>query len=102
MTDAFGYRPELGPSAEVVGVQVAEGKRPDTLQPVVFVYLRFAMDDADDFAYIELPKATDIELPDGVAVTAQLALPLSLDQAESLRSELERWIKRAREKHWES
>lgn len=76
MSDAFGYSndPRV---ADVYGIQVAEGKRKDTLEPVVVIYFRASEDEE------------------------QVGFAVPLDMAENLVGELQRWTVRAREKHWE-
>ncbi len=101
MTDAFGYRPEDKHQVKVAAVQVGEAKSEDTLEPHVVVYMRFAMDPDEDFAYIEIDKATDLDLPPGEAATQQLAMPLNLTMAEYLIDQLQWGVKRARERHFE-
>jgi hypothetical protein len=74
--DEFGYRrdPRV---RELHGVQVAEGKHSETLQPIIVLYVR--------------------EDEDG----EQIGYALPVDIAEGLAGELARWVRRAREKHWE-
>ena len=80
MTDAFGYAP-AGPVSSVVGVQVAEAKHADTLEPAVLVRIR--LDESEAF----------VLQPDG-----RLTVALGLEMAEDLAAELVRWAPRAREK----
>lgn len=74
--DAFGYTREPVQHIPVYGCQVAEGKVVDTLEPAVFVYFRDERGNRTGYM-------------------------LTPDMAEGLAGELERWARRAREKHWE-
>jgi hypothetical protein len=74
--DAFGYRTEhdVHPA---ISLRVGEGKHSETLQPAIMIYFRIEHDEEP------------------------VVLALELTLAEFLRDELERWCRRAHEKHFE-
>jgi hypothetical protein len=74
--DAFGYRGD-DRVIDAAGFQVAEGKRPGTLQPVVVLYVRATLD------------------------AEQIGFALAPDQADWLAAQLTQWAQRARDKHFE-
>ncbi|HWL44123.1 MAG TPA: hypothetical protein VNQ73_14370 [Ilumatobacter sp.] len=77
--DAFGYsNPQH--VHEPVGVQVAEGKHANTLEPRVLIFLRWTRE--------QPTHERDI-------------IGLAPDQADFLADQLHQWAARAREKHWE-
>lgn len=101
MSDAFGYRFDGKPQAEVVGIQVAEGKHPSTLAPAVIAYVRFAV--ADDWEWAEM-KLTIEEVEaagESHRATEQFGLAMPPDLADELADQLRKWAARAREKHWD-
>jgi hypothetical protein len=80
--DAFGYRPAWG--HQPISRYVAEGKNPNTLQPVVLVSFLFA--------------SSEVLTPDD---EGRVAIAMSPKDADDLAAELTRWAVRAREKHWQ-
>lgn len=99
--ETFGYHFDDALPAEPAGLQVSEAKDAETLHPLVILYVRFRFGDQYPHAVIELERDSEIEAVDGLAVTKQLALKLTIDRAEWLAAELNAMAARAREKHWE-
>ncbi|MPY95010.1 MAG: hypothetical protein GEV08_18715 [Acidimicrobiia bacterium] len=75
--EGFGYHADARVVGELTGVQVAEAKHPDTLEPRVVLYLR------------PVPDAEQV----GFAMPPEIA--------DQLADELKRWAQRARDKHFE-
>lgn len=74
--NGFGYTTEVVVPRETFGVQVAEGKDSDTLEPLVIMRLRWPLE------------------------AAQVSFAFDPDLADQFADELRRWAQRARAKHY--